>query len=268
MRYKRKKNKLSFWCSNVSPIKKNSTEFRFAPFPSRFKSCLDVNFFDWKRSIMLKNITEMKRSSLNCQGFPVFKRHLSRLTPSNEILFALLRLYTRTTSIDRETEYQWYTLGTWFCTKEFRISPSKERLDWCRIPNWKLNTTTNQKRDKHNKQPMGTQAHCPKRGKMRVTESVREVTHVVYFSLSLAPTDAFPPFFPMRKTDYFSFSALKNSTTRPALTPLCLRCIILCLECMFYSRFYFKSWALSFSFLLFSYEILVSFIRLSWKKVL
>ena len=115
---------------------------------------------------------------------------------------------------------------------------------------------------------MGTQAHCPKRGKTRVTKSVREVTHVVYFSLSLAPTDAFPPFFPMRKTDYFSFSALKNSTTRPALTPLCLRCIILCLECMFYSRFYFKSWTLSFSFLLFSYEILVSFIRLSWKKVL
>ena len=97
----------------------------------------------------------------------------------------------------------------------------------------------------------------------RVNKSVREVTHVVYFSLSLAPTDAFPPFFSMRKTDYFSFSALKNSTTRPALTPLCLRCIILCLESMFYSRFYFKSCALSFSFLLFSLEILVSFIRLS-----
>ena len=138
------------------------------------------------------------------------------------------------------------------------------------MSNTKLKIKHNDQSEKrqHNKQPMGTQAHCPKRGKTRVTESVREVTHVVYFSLSLAPTDAFPPFFPMRKTDYFSFSALKNSTTRPALTPLCLRCIILCLECMFYSRFYFKSWALSFSFLLFSYEILVSFIRLSWKKVL
>ena len=71
----------------------------------------------------------MKRGSLNFQGFPVFKRHLSLLTPSSEILFTLLRLYTRTTSIDRETEHQRYTLGTWFCTKEFRISPSKERLD-------------------------------------------------------------------------------------------------------------------------------------------
>ena len=138
------------------------------------------------------------------------------------------------------------------------------------MSNTKLKIKHNDQSEKrqHNKQPMRTQAHCPKRGKTRVTESVREVTHVVYFSLSLAPTDAFPPFFPMRKTDYFSFSALKNSTTRPALTPLCLRCIILCLECMFYSRFYFKSWALSFSFLLFSFEILVSFIRLSWKKVL
>ena len=209
MRYKKKKNKLSFWYSNVSPIKKNSTEFQFATFPSGFKSYLDINFFDWKRSIMLKNITEMKRSSLNCQGFSIFKRHLPRLTPSNEISFAL-RLYTRTTSIDREIEHRWYILGTWFCTKEFRISPSKERLDWCRIPNWKLNTTTNQKRDKHNKQPMGTQAHCPKRGKMRVTESVREVTHVVYFSLSLAPTDVFPPFFRWAKLIILAFLLLKT----------------------------------------------------------
>lgn len=65
------------------------------------------------------------------------------------------------------------------------------------MSNTKLKIKHNDQSEKrqHNKQPMGTQAHCPKRGKTRVTESVREVTHVVYFSLSLAPTDAFPPFF-------------------------------------------------------------------------
>lgn len=72
---------------------------------------------------MLKNITEMKRGSLNFQGFPVFKRHLSRLTPSNETLFALLRLYTRTTSIDRETEHQWYTPG--FAQRNLGYLPQK-----------------------------------------------------------------------------------------------------------------------------------------------
>lgn len=180
----------------------------------------------------------MKRGSLNFQGFQVFKRHLSRLTPSNEILFALLRLYTRTTSIDREKVIYFGHLVLHKGIQDISLKRASRLMS-----NTKLKIKHNDQSEKrqHNKQPMGTQAHCPKRGKTRVTESVREVTHVVYFSLSLAPTDAFPPFFPMRKTDYFSFSALKNSTTRPALTPLCLRCIILCLECMFYSRFYFKS---------------------------
>ena len=80
------------------------------------------------------------------------------------------------------------------------------------MSNTKLKIKHNDQSEKrqHNKQPTGIQADCPKRGKTRVTESVREVTHVVYFSFSLAPTDAFPPFFRCAKLIILAFLLLKT----------------------------------------------------------